>query len=223
MEYYLYVSESKVNMLFPQIPQETKGKLGAEVEASLGVLKAKVKSEKESQPKENLIARLQAVVDYLKRSEQPGSVDKPKSWIEDTQSARVIYLAENNQVVFFVGTSPGGSRFALGGSAANLLSHQKPETVQIGWSFLPDLIQSLQIMVSVSDEKSSQESVERFLRGTAASNEFEWMDLLKAVQGASSGTTMRIKFIAKKLLSGAHVQDGRFGVLATPLYVAMAQ
>ena len=87
IEYYLYISESKVNMLFPQIPQETKGKLGAEVEASLGVLKAKVKSEKESQPKENLIAQLQAVVDYLKRSEQPGSVDKPKSWPPFFQSA----------------------------------------------------------------------------------------------------------------------------------------
>jgi hypothetical protein len=222
MEYYLYISESKVNMLFPQLPQETKGKLGAEFEANAGVLKVKVKSEKESQPKENLIARLQVVVDHLKRSEEPGSVDKPKSWIEDTQSARVIYLAEDNQVVFFVGTSPGGSRFALGGSAANLLSHQKPETVQIGWSFLPDLIQSLRMMVSVSEEESSRESVERFLSGTAASNEFEWMDLLKAVQGAS-GTTIRIKFMAKKLVSGAHVQDRRFGVLATPLYVAMAQ
>jgi len=223
MEYYLYISESKVKMLFPQIPKETKGKLGAEISANLGVLKATVKSEKESQPKENPIAQLQAVIDYLKRSEKLGSMDKPESWIEDTLSARVIYLAENNQVVFFVGTSPGGTRFALGGSAANLLSHQKAETVQIGWSFLPDLIQSLRIMVSVSDEKSSPESVERFLSATAASNEFEWMDLLKAVQGASSGTTMRITFMAKKLLSGAHTQDGKFGVLATPLYVAMAQ
>ncbi len=60
MEYYLYISESKVNMLFPQIPQATKGKLGAEVGGNVGVLKATVKSEKESQPKENLISRLQA-------------------------------------------------------------------------------------------------------------------------------------------------------------------
>jgi len=224
MEYYLYISESKVNMLFPQIPEATKGKLGAEVGVNVGVLKATVKAEKESQSKDNLIVHLQAVVDYLKKSEDPGSVDKPKSWIEDTLSARVIYLAENNQVVFFIGTSPEGTRFALGGSAANLLSHQKPEQVQIGWSFLPDLIRSLRAMVSVSEDKRlSQESVERFLSGTAESNEFEWMDLLKAVQGASSGTTMTIKFLAKKLLSGAHVQDGTFGVLATPLYVAMAQ
>jgi len=174
MEYYLYISESKVNMLFPQIPEAAKGKLGAEVGVNVGVLKATVKAEKESQSKDNLIVHLQAVVDYLKKSEEPGSVDKPKSWIEDTLSARVIYLAENNQVVFFIGTSPGGTRFALGGSAANLLSHQKPEQVQIGWSFLPDLIQSLRAMVSVSEEKRlSQESIERFLSGTAESNEFE--------------------------------------------------
>lgn len=52
-------------------------------------------------------------------------------------------------------------------------------------------------MVLISEERSfSKEAIERALSVAAASNnfdEFEGMDLLKAMQEVSSGTTMRIK------------------------------
>src|SRR5262249_48953695 len=113
--------------------------------------------------------------------------------------------------------------FALGGSAANLVSGSRPDKVQIGWSFLPSLLETLRVMASLSEEELPKELAESVVIGVGAANEFEWMDLLKVLQGASSGPTMRIKFMARKLLSGAHVHDGKFGVLGTPLYVAMAR
>jgi hypothetical protein len=223
MEYYLYISDSKLDMIFPQIPEKAKLKLAAEIGLNIGVLQAKLKADPGTHSEGNRIDRLKIVTQHITRSNPVGTVDEPASWIAGAHSARVVYLPENDQVVFFVGNSTRGARFGLGGSRAHLVSRNKPEKVDIGWSFLPDLLQSLRMMDTLSSKASlPSESTEGFIRETARNDEFEWMDLLRVAQRAASGPHIQIKFLAKTLLAATHPNDGIQGVLATPLYVAMA-
>lgn len=186
MEYYLYISDSKIDMLLPQVPEKTKAKVAAGFGVNLGVLHAELKSERDTGAANNRIARLQTVLQHMKPSIEIGTVDKPGKWIEDVQDARTIYLAENEQVVFFVGNSAGGTRPGLGGSAAYLISRGERQEVRIGWSFLPDLLQSLQGMLTMSSD-SRFAGRDDFIRQTTEKDEFEWMDLLNVVQRMSSG------------------------------------
>ena len=223
MEYYLYISDSKVDMLLPQVPEKTRAKLAAEFGVNVGVLEAKFKSERDTGTPDNRVARLQAVINHIRPSLEVGSVEQPGKWIEDVQDARSIYLADNKQIIFFIGKSRAGARFGLGGSAAHLVSRGKGEKVEIGWSFLPDLLFNLQVMLRTQDDpRLSIAATEEFIKGSTKENEFEWMDLLDHANRMASGPSMKIKFLAKTLLAGTHPNDHVKGILATPLYVAMA-
>jgi hypothetical protein len=164
--------------------------------------------------------RLRAVINYLRQSDAIGTVDEPNSWIEDMQEAKLVYLPENDKVIMFIGESNNGTYFGLGGSAAHLVSHGKPEKIEIGWSFLPDLLDSLRVMVKVWIEEPNSDG---YIAKVAGGDETEWMELLRAAKRASSGPQIRIKFLAKKLLAGTHKQDRFKGVMATPLYVSMSE
>lgn len=84
MEYYLYISNNKVDMLFSQLPQKTQSKITAEFAVNTGLVKAAIKSERENAPSANSTARLQAVAKHIRQSENIGTLDDPNSWIEDT-------------------------------------------------------------------------------------------------------------------------------------------
>ncbi len=82
MKYYTYISDAKVDMLFPQVPHEIKKKVATEFGFDLKFLSAKRKAESESE--ENRITRLEVVAEYLRKSGKVGSVDEPDDYIADT-------------------------------------------------------------------------------------------------------------------------------------------
>lgn len=217
MEYYLYISDSKVDMLFSQLPQKTQSKITAEFGVNTGLVKAAVKSERDIAPSASGIARLQAVTEHIRQSEDMGIIDDPASWIEDTQHARIIFLRTNDNIVFFVGETSSGARFALGGSAAHVFSGPKPEGVTIGWSFLPYLLKGLEAIVRGRDVNGSD------IETMAEGYETEWMDLIKTAERSALEPEIKISFLAKRLLVGKYKNDSAIGLLATPLYVSMAE
>ena len=52
LKYYIYISETKVNMLYPQIPAAFLSAAEAEVKVSLGVVSTSLKSRGPEQAKE---------------------------------------------------------------------------------------------------------------------------------------------------------------------------
>lgn len=62
MKYYIYISDAKVDMLFPQVPHDIKKKVATEWKMDLKLLSAARKVETESE--DNRIARLETVVDF---------------------------------------------------------------------------------------------------------------------------------------------------------------
>ena len=218
MDYYLYISDSKVDMLFSQIPQKTKSKITSEFGVNTGLVKAAVKSERDIAPSASSIARLQAVTKHIRQSEKIGTINDPASWIEDTQYARIIFLRSNKNIVFFVGKTSSENRFALGGSAAHIFSGPgpKPEGVTIGWSFLPYLLQGLETIVRGREISGFS------MKSLAKGYESEWMDIIKTAEGSALEPEIKINFMVKRLLIGEYENDSGVGILATPLYVSMA-
>jgi len=116
MKYYLYISDAKVDMLLPQIPHELKKKVATEFGFDLKILTAKRKVETEYG--DDRIARLETVVEFIRRYGNLGSVDEPNEYIEGTLPMRFSIASEN--VAYFSGRTEK-TLLGLGGSSKHLI------------------------------------------------------------------------------------------------------
>lgn len=224
MKYLVFVSDAKVDMLLPQIPQELKSKLAAEIGVNVGVLSAKLKSERDIGVQPDPISRLNAVTQFLRKTQEVGTVDEPRIWIEGTEDVRIAYPTDSRQAVFFVGRTEAQTRFALAGSSAHLTSRRPTDTTTIGWSFLPDLMIMLKAMITTFEDPRIEDDLgDRASQAVTKDMEFEWIDLVTVLEQHAPGPPMRVNFFAKRLLAGKHPYSEFNAVLATPLYVSMEE
>lgn len=221
MKYYVYVSPSKVDMLFPQIPLKRRHKLSTEFGFNLGIASVKVASERNMS--EEVTHRAQAISAHLDDSDSLGTLADPKEWIIDQAVVRVATFSENPNVVFFLGQSKE-LNFAIGGSSANLIGASNSDTINIGWSFLPRLLGAFEeVITSRSKLQDEVGEVAWYLTCEDGFGGESWYSLLDAALRFLQGPEMRVEFVAKSLLYGrkeSHPQTD-FGLLATPLYVTM--
>jgi hypothetical protein len=223
MKYFVFVSDAKVDMLLPQIPRQLKSKLAAEIGVNIGVLAASLKSERDVGEKADRISRLNTVIKFLRKTEDVGSIDKPRNWIEGTEDVRVAY-PERREAVFFVRRSQAKTLFALAGSSAHLTSRGTSDTTNIGWSFLPTLLDRLKSMIRTFEDPSINDQTRDIVsRALAETTESEWLDLVQELEKVAPGPRMKVNFLAKRLLAGKHEYLGFNAVLATPLYVSMEE
>ena len=82
MKYYLYISDTKVDMILPQVPHETKRKIATQLGFDFKILKAGRKAEQETE--ENRITRLESVLSFIREFGNVGTVDNPDQFIEDS-------------------------------------------------------------------------------------------------------------------------------------------
>jgi|SRR6185295_3433137 len=221
-KYYLYISDQKVDMLLPQIPTKIKHKLSAEFGVDVGVFKARLQSERIAY--EDRVHRL-AVVERHIRSGDLGTLDNPKAWISDTAAASLGNFVENDKLVFFIGRS-GKSNFVLGGSVAHLISRDPATDVSVGWSYIQDLLETLESTIANGADLalSEHDLVSSLSLGVGhPDSPSPWYNVIEVVQQRVRGPAIKIEFLAKRLAVGeASSRDGRLPILASPLYVAMA-
>ncbi len=79
MKYYLYISDTKLEMLYPQIPHNETRKTSLEFGFDLKFVKASRKTEKETDA--NRFTKLDAIVDYLEASGRLGTLDEQKEYV----------------------------------------------------------------------------------------------------------------------------------------------
>ena len=75
MKYYLYVSDSKVDMFIPQMADDRKKKIAIDFKIDLKLLSASWKSEKEAVNER--IQRLEAVSSFIRNWGNIGTTDNP--------------------------------------------------------------------------------------------------------------------------------------------------
>jgi hypothetical protein len=122
MKYYIYISDAKVDMLFPQVPHDIKKKVALEFKMDLKLLSASRKTKTETE--DNRVARLETVVDFIQEYGNVGSVDEPDQYVADTLLMRWgPYNGDpESGVVYFGGETPS-TVVGLGGSMRHVVGN----------------------------------------------------------------------------------------------------
>jgi hypothetical protein len=231
IRYYLYVSDTKVNMLFPPIPNGIK----EEVAQNLGLHGfAWSQDESEEAVETRRIYKLETVVRFIMERFQVGTIDTPNEYITGTHTIEcghthhsIAAPYEENPFVFFKGRTDR-TTLLMSESSKYLIGNHKPPERGYSSSSVPHVIESL--LRDIELEGKSLESLE--VANRIAPHEkrrlpYSGKDLALAIVEEThmdlSSARQELEFLAKMLLHGPSPRwEDRMSFLASPLYVALA-
>jgi len=210
--YYLYISDSKIDMLLPQIDPAFVAKRGAEIGVSLSVLSLKRTAERAGNDR---TARLERVVRFLHDHGDLGSVDEPGQFFWGMLPVQWGRFPEAVTLVF-AGGRAADTVVGLGGSARHLVgSVPNLDPQDATWSHLPPMLDGL---ASDLEDELVVEAVET----TGAPLDRADKTALATVNRAVSrlaGPAQNVEFVAKRLLHGD--LDATHVLLGSPVYIAL--
>jgi hypothetical protein len=210
MKYYRYLSSSKIEMLFPQVPHRLRETVSAEVGFNFGVLSGSLGSQ--TNRFDAVVTRLTAIERHLEDIGVIGDIRQPKEWFKGTIKAKTARLWTQGGAVFFIGSSRD-VLIALGGSKHNLLG----EASTSGGPAVSDLAPMLRALEEMVSSELSERS--RLLLTTPTVDGWSWPELVQSVANHCHAPEEQISFVARIL---AQDTSDKALILATPLYVAAA-
>lgn len=205
MKYYKYVSKSKIDMLYPQIPKSFFKAVDKKVEINLNVLKVSLG---EKSIDETMYSRLTAVIEYLDSMGKIGTIAEPKEYFYGKLHLQWTEIYPN---VVFYGGILNDTALGLGGSMRHVLGYESIG-VEPGISHTPWLVELLSheienIITPQIPKLSIEETESRILSSTNY-----WTREL------SKRAFERFEFVAKTLKTGKYGnQQILFG---SPIFVA---
>ncbi|GGS88894.1 hypothetical protein GCM10010222_32950 [Streptomyces tanashiensis] len=215
--YYLYVSDSKVDMLLPQIDPS----FGQKKTREFGI-DAKVASYRdvtESTPNDDRISRLDRVVSHLEKHGELGSVDEPGTFFREQLAMRwnVLTDSDGTSLAYFGGRTDSGVVVGLGGSTHHVLgaSPDAGGTPTLARSLLPSLLDGLRVDPEIDSLVNGDP-------GHRATPEAAALNAVRRTVEALQGPAQTMEFVAKRLLHGPSPdpEDRSIVLLGSPLYVA---
>lgn len=238
MRYYLYISDSKIDMLFGQIPQRLRRRLAAELTIDLKLVSATLAP---SRTDETRYSKTDLVVHYLERHAEVGSVDYPQQYFRGTlpmrwgqATPRMVYFGgETARTVFGLG---GSMRHVLGAREANGATSPDasvPDSkIETGYYYgpgsgAPEIVSALDQLVAAVDEKSplsKMGSTERAIVITTQkmSGHKYALEFLAKRLISSSMDYRRRQEIARNFAGSNEFMLPQHVLLGTPIYVAQA-
>ncbi|MBD2054566.1 hypothetical protein H6F88_00725 [Oculatella sp. FACHB-28] len=198
MKYYIYISRTKVDMLYAQLPPEFLKGISAELTINVGVLSGTLKGT----PNENdgsLPQRLHAVSQYINRHEDTGTVTSPGKYISGTTSLKYGIVSEYAADIVFFGGIVSGKTLALIGSSTSVIGEADRADANHSLSYYT--LEFLKGAIETEENRDEQSDV--FSKAAWAG--------LKALPPI----TYNLEFVAKVLHKEKEL------VIGTPIYVAM--
>lgn len=215
MKYYHYISASKVDMLFPQVPRTLRENVSAEFGFNLGVVSGSVGAE--ANRFDDPIARLKVVERYLLTHDQVGSIEHPRDWFAGEMMAKAVGLWTGGGAVFFVG-EVGDTVVALGGSERNLLGSTSSSNAGPGFSELEPMMEALEELVTSEAETDSALVALPTAIHERSGTIMTWDGLVRTLaHHPPSDVKQQIHFVARRLASAPAPSNV---ILGTPLFVA---
>src|SRR5947209_11465862 len=102
MKYYIYISDTKVDMLYPQIPKPILKRIASSLSIDLKLLGAEVNiGAKSNSPDETHYAKVKIVSEYIEKHLDVGSIDAPSTYFKGKLSMKQGTLL--NQAAYFGG------------------------------------------------------------------------------------------------------------------------
>lgn len=203
MKYYTYVSDSKIDMLYSQLPSKEARRISTELELNFGIVKASAsKPELDS----DLYSKLKVVVSYLKQKGLIGTVSKPKDYFAHKMKmhlGNVSFYKGDDSMILYSGVSEDGILVGLVGSSAHVVGAPSMESESLGYARAEFWLQIIEEMRSPSKEEYE--------------NEMYDLDNLIDYQARhrDDASKQSVEFVAKKF-----IVEGNF-LIGSPLYVAM--
>jgi hypothetical protein len=225
LKHYVYVSDTKVDMYYAQIPPPMLAGIGAELTLDLKVLGSGVSTTlTKEQAEKTRYDKLQVVVKYLEehRSSDIGWIDAPLAYFKGTLSMYwgKLPTRNNTKMAFFAGATEQ-TLLALGGSAYHVIGKVSDATIGEPSSDLDSLVDMLGEELQLQPRSPDRED---FYDEDAALNAIEVMaERLK-------GITQHLEFLAKRLAydpssltHGRTRRRAKHVLFGTPIYVALAE
>jgi hypothetical protein len=238
---YLYVSDSKVDMLYAQIPAPLRDKIAVELKIDLRLFSASVRPIEQT---ETRYSKLRLVTRYLEWHLPMGTVDEPGTYFRGRLPMRWGPLGSRSrsheQGPFTLFAFHEGRKYlALVGSSSYVTggedfreSHQGQSRLEQPGAPRPSSYNLVQVEEYIDNSRADLEQYllqeGRLDQGASAGPPPPEADpasaqLLQKVNYLVAnfrGPIQELEFIAVRLLSGA-LQTGTQVVLGTPLYVAL--
>ncbi|SDP88826.1 DUF7019 family protein [Lentzea jiangxiensis] len=209
-QYFVYISDSKVDMLLQQIDPAATRKRTSELAVDLKFLKGKRGAE--AVVGADRTARLERVVRYLTDFGDLGSVDEPGQffWGMLPLTWGPLVGADGLSLVYFGGRT-GQTVLGLGGSRAHVFGAppQGEQDPLISRSMLPSLLDGI-----VKAPEVAAVLTEKY-DGNA-----EALEAVRRTTTDLRGPAQNMEFVARRLLHGKSA-GGDTVLLGSPLYVAL--
>jgi len=210
IKYYIYISDTKVDMLFAQIPINILKKISAELSINLGVFNVTLR---ENQSEQTRFDKVHVVSNYINQHLDVGDVDHPQTYFKASVAMQwgALFGGSDQNFVYFAGKTDQ-TIFGLGGSTQHMIGEQKGQSPGAN-SFTPSILAALKKLDIHSDFPVSSHDVQ--ISG----------DPLRLVATATGwrelGPEEPLEFLAKKLVEGS--LDSTHVLLGTPIYVAYGE
>ena len=216
LRYYLYVSDTKVDMLLAQIDERARKKIATQAKIDLKVLSAGRTSEVVTG--DDRVARVEAVIRWLEMNADVGTVEEPGTYFGGCMlmSWGLCGPPGSTDGPVYFGGETETAFVGLGGSQHHLIGNADGRPQVTSHSAMPFLLTAL-----------SRDSADRTGQEPAPdSPEVAALQAVHLATGGMTGPPQLMEFVAKRLLVGPSPypqRDPRPGMsvlLGSPLYVA---
>ena len=195
-------------MLFPEIPQQERGKLAIELKFDLKIFSMTLKNDNKAD--DNIYAKCDVLCKYLERKEDIGNIDYPGPFFKGTLPLVYgIYRDYASDLTFFSGETED-TFLILIGSSDNIVSSNKDFTAKEKHS--PDYYTMKFLNYTIENP-------------TVENELYSDKRVLKELYNSAKylvGIRQNLAFIAKKLFQG-QIEGKKKVLLATPIYVALEE
>ena len=214
---YLYVSETKIDMLYPQILKTILDNIDDESNINTGfgsTLTAIPDSEK------TLYDKLDLVSSYIEKEGTVGTVDSPLQYFKGMLPMRWGSYGrdEKSQLVYFGGITDTGTVLGLGGSMHHVLEKERGGSHAQSHSLSFALANKLSVELNIPLTPGDKYEIEGQSRAFALNDE-SYLEAVSLATHQMEGPLQDLEFLAQRLVAGG---EDRKVVLGTPIYVAVA-
>jgi hypothetical protein len=215
MRFFSYISDGKVDMLLPQIPSGRRETIAAELGFNFALLSGKVSAE--ASTLDNRVARLLAVEKYILENETLNTADTDGVWLSDTAAAVSLFVEQGALLWAF---KKNASSVVLAGSSSNVAGNAAVQATRTPYSSLAGIMTL--VSQTAPDAIPYFDGAEKWPTSEGMRGDLSWLrELFEYVCERVGGPEQRIKFLARRLVSGRY--RAKHLVLASPLYIELKQ
>ena len=206
MKYYLYCSESKLNMLYPQLSRFDRIKFQFSLNLKGFFVKLAFSNKK------NKIQKMRQLSNYIMKKCDVGSIEDPKSYIKDTAKLKwgIIPMDAGDMVLFFL--QKENLTLVLGGTPNHLITQSNlPKSEKQTRS---DLFSIMFFFNSLNLEKNPTKMEIEIIRNQ------QIPEVIKHISSEERLVEQEVEFLAKIFLNEKDELNEKMQVIVgSPIYI----